>query len=93
MVIYKSLVTSFQILRRTYTFAIITMCVLHVLFCSLASSSKPVIYEAISEESNGTQIVEKCQAPGERLARINDSNSLGEVVKVINSQRHWTGLR
>lgn len=65
------------------------------LFWYLASSSQPVIYEARNEKSNGTQVVEKCRARGERLARINNSKTLGEVKNFIkhNKRRYWTGLR
>ena len=69
--------------------------VLHVLFCSLASSSQPVTYRVGGKYFNGKKILDKCQTSGERLARINNNNTLGEVKNIIksNTQRYWTGLR
>ena len=80
--------------QLSYIYVFDNFNVLHILLCSLASLSTPV-YKAINKNVTGTQLVEECQAPGERLARINNNHTLGEVKNVIpgNSQIYWTGLR
>ena len=54
-----------------------------------------VTYYPSTEECKGNQLGDKCNEPGKRLARIEDSTSLNKAKQAIgnNGKEYWTALR
>ncbi len=64
------------------------------LFSLELSRCSSVTYHPSSDTCKGSQLENKCEESGERLARINDSASLEKVKQAITGdEKYWTALR
>ncbi|XP_078382861.1 adhesion G-protein coupled receptor D1-like isoform X2 [Oculina patagonica] len=63
-------------------------------FVGELSRCSSVTYHPSSDTCKGSQLENKCEESGERLARINDSASLEKVKQAITGdEKYWTALR